>query len=106
VFLACKKEDRTCSCTVTKTGTSTTLAALTISVPIVGNVPVIDTSFVTAVADVFVYDRVIKDVTKKEGKYSCLSYNEPYKDITTNAAPPLLLTTTEEGTRAYDCKLK
>lgn len=106
VFLACKKEDRTCTCTVTKTGTSTTMAALTISVPIVGNIPVIDTSFVTTVSDVFTYDRVMKDVTKKQGKNSCLDYTEPYKDVTTNSAPPLSLITTETGNRIYDCDLK
>ncbi len=106
VFLACKKEDRTCTCTVSKIGTSTTRAALTFSIPIVGNVPVIDTSFVTTVSDVFTYDRVIKKVTKKQGEYNCYSYTEPYKNITTNDAPPLTLITTEEGTKSYDCKLK
>ena len=106
VFMACKKEDRTCSCTVTKSGTSTTVAALVVSVPPLGNIPVIDTSFVTSVSDVFMFDRVIKDVTKKQGKNSCLSYTEPYKEQTTNSAPPLSLVTTETGNRTYDCSLK
>src|ERR1051326_1935085 len=87
-FVACKKEDRTCTCTVTKSGTSTTTAALTFSVAIIGNVPIIDTSFVTGVADSFTYDRVIKDATKKQGKANCISYSEPYKETTTNSAPP------------------
>ena len=106
VFLACKKEDRTCSCTVSTIGTSTTTAALTVSLPIIGNVPVVDTSFVTTVSDVFTYDRVIKKVTKKQGKYNCYSYSEPYRNKVTNSAPPLSLVTTEEGTKSYDCKLK
>lgn len=105
VFLACKKEDRTCSCTVTKNGTSTTLAALTVSTPL-GDIPVIDTSFVAAVADVFSYDRTLTKATKKQAKNNCISYKEPYKDISTNSAPPLLLQTTETGTLTYDCKLK
>lgn len=105
-FMACSKKDRVCECSVTKQGKSTTLAALTFSVPIIGNVPVIDTSFVTSVTDVFSFERTLTDVTKKQAKNNCLNYNEPYKDVTTNSAPPLLLVTTEEGTRTYDCRLK
>lgn len=104
-FLACKK-DRTCTCTVTKVGTSTTTAALTFSVPIVGNVPVIDTSFVAPVNETNTFDRSFTKVTKSAAKSNCISYKEPYNDITTNSAPPLLLVTTSKGDRTYDCELK
>lgn len=104
-FMACKK-DRTCSCTVTKTGTSTTTAALTFSVPIIGNVPVVDTSFVAPVNEVNSFDRSFKKVTKSAAKNNCVSYKEPYNEISTNSAPPLLLVTTAKGDRTYDCKLK
>jgi hypothetical protein len=105
-FMACKKADRVCECSVTKTGTSTTMAALTFSLPLIGNVPIIDTSFVTTVSDVFTYERTLVDVTKKQAKNNCLGYEEPYKEVTTNSAPPLLLVTTETGNRVYDCNLK
>lgn len=104
-FLACKK-DRACECTVTRTGTSTTTAALTFSIPLVGNVPVIDTSFVTPVSDVFKYEKTLTKVSRAAAKSNCIDYKEPYKETTTNSAPPLLLTTLEEGTRTYDCELK
>jgi len=104
-FLACKK-DRTCSCTVTKVGTSTTTAALTFSVPIIGNVPVIDTSFVAPVNETNTVDKSFSKVTKAAAKNNCISYKEPYNEITTNSAPPLLLVTTAKGDRTYTCKLK
>lgn len=104
-FLACKK-DRTCECSVKKTGTSNTTAALTFSIAIIGNVPIIDTSFVTTVSDVFNYERTLTDVSKKQAKNNCIGYSEPYKETTTNSAPPLSLITTETGTRTYDCSLK
>ncbi len=105
ILYACKK-DRTCSCTLTKTGTSTTTAALTVAVPIVGNVPVIDTSFETPINEVVVYDKTILDVKKRTAKQNCVSYNEPYDETITNSAPPLLLTTKSKGERKYSCKLK
>mgnify|MGYP003380152749 CR=1 FL=1 len=105
VFLACKK-DRTCECSVTKMGTSTTMAALTFSIPIIGSVPIIDTSFVTTVSDVFTFERTLTNASKKQAKNNCLDYKEPYKEINTNSAPPLSLVTTETGTRTYDCTLK
>lgn len=105
VFLACKK-DRTCACTVKKTGTSTTTAALTFSVPLLGNVPVIDTSFVTPVNEVYNFDRVYNETSKRAAKNNCLNYSEPYNERSINEAPPLQLTTTSTGTRTYECDLK
>lgn len=103
-FISCKK-DRVCSCTLTKTGTTTTTAALTFSVPIVGNVPIIDTSFVTPVSEVQTYDKTIMDVNKRTAKQNCVSYKEPYSETITNSAPPLQLTTKSVGENVYDCKL-
>ncbi len=104
-FISCKK-DRVCSCTLTKTGTTTTTAALTFSVPIVGNVPIIDTSFVTPVSEVQTYDKTIMDVNKRTAKQNCVSYKEPYSETITNSAPPLLLTTKSVGDNVYKCELK
>ena len=105
IFLACKK-DRTCSCTVTKTGTSTTTAALTFSVPLLGNVPVIDTSFVTPVNESQSVDKTLTKVTKRAAKNNCISYKEPYNERSINEAPPLQLTTIAKGDRVYTCTLK
>jgi hypothetical protein len=105
LFVACKK-DRTCNCTVTKTGTSTTTAALLISVPPFGNIPVVDTSFVTPVNETQTFDRSLTKVTKSQAKGNCISYTEPYNERTLNEAPPLQLTTTAKGERVYDCELK
>lgn len=105
VLISCKK-DRTCSCTVTKTGTSTTTAALTYSVPIIGNVPILDTSFTTPINEVQVYDKTIMDVNKRTAKQNCVSYKEPYNENIVNAAPPLQLTTNSKGERTYKCELK
>ncbi|MES2131681.1 MAG: hypothetical protein V4506_04980 [Bacteroidota bacterium] len=105
VLISCKK-DRTCTCTVTKTGTSTTTAALTYSVPILGNVPVIDTSFTTPVNEIQTYDKTLMDVNKRTAKQNCISYKEPYNDNIINSAPPLQLTTNSKGDRVYKCELK
>ena len=105
IFISCKK-DRVCSCTMTKNGTTTTTAALTYSVPIVGNVPIIDTSFTSPVNEVQSYDKTIVDVNKRTAKQNCVSYKEPYTETITNSAPPLMLTTTMKGEASYKCELK
>jgi hypothetical protein len=106
VFLACKKEDRVCQCYVTKAGTSTTTSKLSFSVAIFGNIPIIDTTYVTQVNEVNQVDVTYKNVTKKQAKTHCISYTEPYNETDMHTAPPQTLTTTDVGTRTYDCKLK
>lgn len=106
VFLACKKEDRICSCYVTKTGTSTTNSSLSFSLPLIGNVPLIDTSYTNQVNEVNSVDRTYFKMTKKQAEKACVSYKEPYHEVHLNTAPPLTLTTTEDGTKTYDCKIK
>lgn len=105
LLVSCKK-DRVCSCTLTKTGTTTTTAALTYSVPIVGNVPIIDTSFTSPTNEVQSYEKTIMDVSKRTAKQNCVSYKEPYNETITNSAPPLLLTTNMKGEASYKCELK
>lgn len=106
LFVVSCKKDRVCSCTLTKNGTTTTTAALTYSVPIVGNVPIIDTSFSTPVNEVQTYDKTIMDVNKRTAKQNCVSYKEPYNETITNSAPPLMLTTKSEGEKVYKCELE
>lgn len=105
LFVACKK-NRVCSCTKTKTGTSTTTAALSYSVPVIGNVPIVDTSFSSPINEVMVYERTLEDVNKRTAKQNCVSYHEPYDETITNSAPPLILTTNMRGDVSYKCELK
>jgi hypothetical protein len=106
VFLACKKEDRVCSCSVTKTGTATTTSKLGFSLGLLGNVNIVDTTYVTQINETNQVDRTYKDVTKKQMKNSCTSYTEPYNEMDIHTAPPQTLTTVNAGTRTYDCKIK
>jgi len=104
VFFACKK-DRTCSCTVTDSGKSTTTAQFVANI---GPIPVVlfDTSFTTSFSETDSRDIVYKKIKKGDAKKNCISYSEPYKENTYNSVPNFSLVTTREGTRTYDCKLK
>jgi len=104
VFLACKK-DRTCSCSLTTKGTATTTAAITFSTPF-GNLPLVDTSFTTPVYEKYSYDKTIKKATRNTAKKNCINYEEPYREVILNDAPPLQIVNVAEGVRTYECKLK
>jgi hypothetical protein len=106
--LACKK-NRTCHCTMTKTGTSTTHGSAD-EVLFGFPVTLADTSFSTPINDIQVYDRTINKSTKSAAKNNCISYSEPYKETTLTSVPAssfnLSVEVTNEGTVTYDCKLK
>jgi hypothetical protein len=108
VFFACKK-DRTCSCTLTKTGTSKTQGKVEMSLGFFP-VPLADTTFETKVSDIQTYDVSMKKVTKKTAKNNCFSYSEPYKEKTITSVPAssfnLSVVVTDEGINEYNCKLK
>jgi hypothetical protein len=107
-LMACKK-DRTCHCTMTKTGTSTTHGSAN-EVLLGFPVSLADTSFTTPVNDIQVYDRKINKATKSTAANNCVSYSEPYKETTLTSVPAssfnLSVEVTNEGTVSYDCKLK
>lgn len=108
--VACKK-DRTCTCTITKNGTSTTTAVITASISVPGlPIPIppitFDTTFSTPVSESQNADRKMKDVRKKAAQQNCISYSEPYTETTYNIVPNFSLTTTNTGTKDYNCKLK
>jgi hypothetical protein len=106
--MACKK-DRTCHCTMTKTGTSTTHGSAS-EVLLGFPVTLADTSFSTPANDLQIYDRTIKKSTKKAAKNNCISYSEPYKETTLTSVPAssfnLSVEVTNTGTVTYDCSLK
>lgn len=108
LFVACKK-DRTCSCTVTRVGTSTTEGKVD-QVLFGFPVSLADTSFTQDVNDIQTYDKQIKKVTKKSGESNCTSYSQPYNDKTMMSVPAasfnLVINVTEKGTETYNCKLK
>lgn len=108
VFTACKKE-RTCSCTVTKTGTATTTGK--VSQELFGfPIDLADTTFSRNILDVQVFDRKIEKATKSTAKQNCISYTEPFDEKTMVAVPAssfnLSVEVREYGTKEVDCKLK
>lgn len=107
-FFACKK-DRTCECTLTKSGTSKTTGK--VEQNLFGfPMPLADTTFETKVNDIQVYEIKMEKVTKKTAKNNCFNYSEPYKEKTITSVPAssfnLSVVVTDEGTNTYDCKLK
>ena len=109
VFFECKKKDRTCSCTITKSGTSTTTGKVT---QVLFGFPInlADTSFVTTVNEITIEDIVLQKTTKKTAKNNCYSYSEPYDDKTVTSVPAssfaLSVVVEDKGTKQHDCKLK
>lgn len=108
LFLACEK-DRTCSCTKTRTGTTTTTGKVEqvfLGFPLV----LADTSFSQPVNEIHIYDVKYDNVTKRSAQGHCISYSEPYKEVTLTSIPAssfnMVMTVTNEGEDKYSCKLK
>lgn len=106
---SCKK-DRTCTCTITKTGASTTTGKAELVLFPGFPTPLADTSFVTTVNETQAVDKKIEKVTKRTAQSNCVSYSEPYNETTLTSVPSasfnLSITVTNTGTKHYDCKLK
>ncbi|MEO6303303.1 MAG: hypothetical protein ABIP51_09020 [Bacteroidia bacterium] len=106
---ACKK-DRICSCTVTKTGTSTTTGKAEIVLFPGFPTPLADTSFVTNINETQSVDKKLEKVTKRAGKNNCISYSEPYNETTLTSVPAssfnLSVSVTDKGDKHYKCELK
>jgi len=109
VFFACKK-DRTCNCTITKTGTSTTTGKAELIIIPGFPTPLADTSFVTSINETQSTDKKIEKVTKRTAKNNCISYTEPYNETTLTSVPSasfnLSITVINKGDKHYDCELK
>lgn len=109
VFFGCKKENRTCSCSVTRTGTSTTTAKVS---QVLGGFQfdLADTSFVKNITDIQTIDKVLIDVTKKSAKGNCISYTQPYNETVLTSVPAasfeMAITVVNKGEEKFDCKLK
>ena len=109
VTIGCSKKDRTCSCTETKSGTSTTTAKVTqelFGIPI----DLADTSFTNSIYEVRVFDRKMEDVSKSSANSNCINYSEPYYEKTATSVPStsfaMTIEVVESGDKKYDCKLK
>ena len=108
IFAACKK-DRTCTCTVSRTGTSTTTAKVT---QVIFGFPIdlADTAFITPVYDIQLIDKKMTNVTKKTAGSNCISYTQPYSETNLTSVPAssfnLSISITNKGEEKYDCKLK
>jgi hypothetical protein len=109
LIFSCKK-DRTCSCTVTKTGTSTTTGKADLVIIPGFPMPLADTSFVTNINDVQSVDKKIEKVTKRRAKNNCISYSEPYNETILTSVPAssfnLSVSVTNKGDKHYVCELK
>jgi hypothetical protein len=109
LIISCKK-DRTCSCTITKTGTSTTTGKADLVIIAGFPMNLADTSFVTPVNEVQIIDKKIEKVTKRSAKNNCVSYTEPYNETTLTSVPAssfnLSVVVTNKGDRHYSCELK
>jgi hypothetical protein len=110
VLYGCKKEDRTCSCTVTRKGTSTTTAKVE---QVIFGFPLTlaDTSFEKSITDVQAVDKVMEDVTKKTAKGNCYNFSQPYNETVITAVPAasfeMQVSVTNKGIETYSsCKLK
>ncbi len=110
LFASCKK-DRTCECTVTRTGTSTTNGKVEAAlIPGFPTVSLADTTFTTNVYDIQIIPKKMTKVTKRAAESNCVSYTQPYTEKTLTSVPAssfnLAVTITETGEEKYDCTLK
>ncbi len=109
VFCACKK-DRVCSCTVIKTGTSTTKAKGSLVLFAGFSTNIADTTITTNVTEVQVIEKEMKEVSKKTAKNNCISYTEPYSETIPTSVPStsfnLSIVVENKGEKKYDCELK
>jgi len=109
IFLPACKKDRTCSCTVTRAGSSTTQGKV---VQEIFGFPITlaDTSFTQGANSSQVVDKKMTKVTKKTGENNCVSYSQPYNEVTLTSVPAssfnMVITVTDKGEETYDCKLK
>ncbi|MBK9283839.1 MAG: hypothetical protein IPM51_05905 [Sphingobacteriaceae bacterium] len=108
IAFACKK-DRTCECTVTKKGTSSTQGK--VEQNLFGfPVALADTTFETNVSEIQTYEIKMEKVTKKTAKGNCYKYTEPYNEKTITSVPAasfnLSVVVTDKGEKTFDCKLK
>ncbi len=109
-FAACTK-DRTCNCTITRTGTSTTQgkveAALLPGFPAIS---LADTTFTQDVYNIQIVDKKMTKVTKKAAQSNCINYSQPYNETTITSVPAssfnLSVVITDKGTEKFDCTLK
>ncbi len=109
IIAACKK-DRTCECTETRTGTSSTTGAVKVIIIPGFEQNLVDTTFTNPLNETRTYERKYVKTTKQKAKQNCLSYSEPFLEKTITAVPSTSFNfnviVTNSGTANYDCKLK
>ncbi|MDO9000745.1 MAG: hypothetical protein Q7W45_13335 [Bacteroidota bacterium] len=109
IIFSCKK-DRVCSCTITKTGTSTTTGKAELVIIPGFPLDLADTSFVTNINETQSVDKKIEKVTKRRAKNNCISYTEPYNETILTSVPAssfnLSVIVTNKGDKHYACELK
>lgn len=98
LLVACKK-DRTCKCTITTSGTTSTRAT--------SEAAGIDTTIITPLYTTNQVETKLKEVSKKNAKFNCNDKEENINESIPNGVPGLFsVTITNTGTRKYSCELK
>jgi hypothetical protein len=113
LFLGACRKDRTCNCTVTKEGTTTTRnqtagTSITISpLPPIEIVTPMDTTIVTPFNNSSEQTTVFKDVKARTAKYNCVSFEETISENSVQTIPgTATITTSQAGKKTYSCKLE
>jgi len=104
VFSSCKK-DRSCSCTVTTSGTTTTHTQTTGFEPFL---PGTDTTTYQPLSSSNTLKQDYNKVSKKTMRGNCVAHSqESLNQNTSNTSPGIFtITTTDNGTKVYDCKIE
>jgi len=117
-FAACKK-DHTCDCTVTTDGVTTTRTQITglsldsiplgvISIPLPSLLPARDTTTQQPLHNVNTRKTTYSKVSMSDMRAACYASSvETLNDFSVNQAPGIYtVTTTQSGTKTYDCKIE
>ncbi|HQQ93892.1 MAG TPA: hypothetical protein PLQ93_05020 [Bacteroidia bacterium] len=98
LFLISCKKTRECQCTVTTSGTTTTLTQIP---------GLADTSIVVPLNTTNQNTVTMYKVTKKKAKFNCFDKAENINETTDNSIPGLAtIKVTNSGTRTYNCTIK
>lgn len=114
VLLASCRKDRTCNCTVTSEGTTTTRnqtegTSISISpLPPIVVVEPIDTTVTTPFSNSKTETTIYKDVKARTAKYNCVSsFEETISENNVQTIPgTATITSTQTGKKIYSCKIE
>jgi hypothetical protein len=103
-LVACKK-DRVCNCTITDEGETKTRSQLTGFSPFLAGT---DTTVTQPLNRTNTQKKKYTKVTKKQMRANCMASSDETINRSSNTTIPGIytITTTDSGTRTYDCKIE